>query len=129
MLADGSARLQEIVENLHRSELTVQEHAEHGAEWVRVLEEKRKAQHVAQLGPPGGKQPRDKGIRSASRDLGLERKVVARALKIAGITPEAKEAARSAGLENHQNALLKVAQAEPERQAWAQGSFMRLGAL
>lgn len=47
------ARLWEIAENLHRAELTVQERAEHIAEWVRLTGEK-----VAQLAPPsGGVQP------------------------------------------------------------------------
>ena len=45
-LSDGysDARLWEIAENLHRSELTVTERAEHIAEWVRLIAEK-----VAQL--------------------------------------------------------------------------------
>jgi hypothetical protein len=38
-------------------------------------------------------------------------------LKIAGISTVAKEAARSAGLDNNQTALLRVAAAEPKRQA------------
>ena len=42
---------------------------------------------------------------------------VVRAIKIADIAPEAKEAAKAAGLANNQKALLTVAQAEPEQQA------------
>ncbi|WP_192707102.1 hypothetical protein [Methylobacterium sp. OAE515] len=62
---------------------------------------------------------REGGVRAATRELGIERTEARRALKIDGIAPAAKEAARAAGLENNQSALLKVAQAEPERQAFA----------
>ena len=58
----------EISENLHRAELTVTERAEHIAEWVKLTREK-----VAQVAPPGGRQPRDQGIRSAVRELGIDR--------------------------------------------------------
>ena len=74
---------------------------------------------MAQLGPPGGRQPRDQGVRAAARDLNLERKAVTRAVKIAGITTEAKEAARAAGLDDNQKVLLKVAAAPQERQVEA----------
>ena len=54
-----------------RALLTVLERSEHIAEWVRLTDEKNK---VAQLAPPaGGKQPRDKGINAAARELGIDR--------------------------------------------------------
>jgi hypothetical protein len=37
---ETEARRAEISENLHRAELTVQERADHIAEWVRLTEEK-----------------------------------------------------------------------------------------
>ena len=48
---ETDARLWEIAENLHRAELTVQERADHIAEWVRLTGEKAKAQ-VAPLDRP-----------------------------------------------------------------------------
>lgn len=56
------------------------------------------------------------GINAAARELGIGKSDAHRAAKIASISPEAKDAARSAGLENNQAALLKVAAAEDERQ-------------
>ncbi len=49
------------------------------------------------------------GVRAASRGLGLKRTNVQQAIKIASISSEAKDAARKAGLDNNQSALLKVA--------------------
>lgn len=109
---ETDARLWEIAENLHRAELTVQERSEQIAEWVKLTAEK-----VSQLGTPsGGKQPREQGVRKAADELGLAKSDVHRAVKIASITEEAKEAARVAGLDDNQSALLKVAAAEPEAQ-------------
>ncbi|MDE2582761.1 MAG: ParB N-terminal domain-containing protein [Rhodospirillales bacterium] len=115
---ETDARLWEIAENLHRAELTAQERAEHIAEWVRLRGEK-----VGQLIPPGGRQPNDQGIRKAARELPVagdtdeaKRKNVERAVKIAAIAPEAKEAARAAGLDDNQSALLAVARAAPAEQ-------------
>jgi hypothetical protein len=74
---------------------------------------------VAQVEHPvaGGQQPNDKAINKAARDLGLDRNEVQRAKKIADIAPEAKEAAREAGLDDNQSALLEVAkEKEPEQQ-------------
>lgn len=105
-------RLWEISENLHRSELTVQERSEHIAEWVRLTERKVSGQ-VAQK-PQGGRP--EGGVSAASRELGLERTDVRRAVQIAGISEDAKEAARSAGLNDNQTALLEVARAPAEQQ-------------
>lgn len=107
-------RLREISENLHRAELTVQERSDQVAEWTELVAQKVK---VFQLGPPsGGKQPTEKGIRKTARSLGLSKQKVDRAKKIAGITPEAKAAAKDAKLDNNQIALLEVAAAAPEEQ-------------
>jgi len=107
------ARLWEIAENLHRAELTVQERADHIAEWVRLSE----ARKGAQLAPPGGQQPHEAGIKAAVRSLGIERTQVQRAAKIASIAPEAKVAAREAGLDDNQSALLKIAREPAGKQA------------
>ena len=93
-------------ENLHRAELTVQERSDMLAEWVRLTEEKQSAQ-LAPKGPVGHR-PQG-GINAAVRELGIDRTQAQRAVKIAAITPEAKAAAREAGIANNQSALLKVA--------------------
>ena len=71
------ARLWEIAENLHRAELTEAERRQHIAEWVRLTAEK-----VSHGGTPlpGGKQPKEEGIRKASKELGLPKSTVARAV-------------------------------------------------
>ncbi|MCJ2085531.1 ParB N-terminal domain-containing protein [Methylobacterium sp. E-005] len=105
------ARKQEIAENLHRTELTVQERAEHVAEWVRLREitVSDKLSETRREGRPGE-------ASAVARDLGLGQREVRRAVQVASITPEAKEAAREAGLADNQSALLQVAKAEPARQ-------------
>lgn len=108
---DRDFRLWEIAENLHRAELTVQERSEHIAEWVRLTGEGLKAQ-VAPLECTHDRGRENKGINAAVRDLGIDRTEAQRAVKIAALAPEAKEAARSAGLDNNQSALLSAAREE-----------------
>ena len=105
--------LQEIAENLHRSELTALERATQIARWAELT-----AAKVGQVDPPsGGAQPAEKGIRKVARELGLERKDVERAVKVASMSPEAKQAACDADLDDNRNALLAVAkEATPEAQ-------------
>ena len=105
--------LQEIAENLHRSELTALERATQIARWAELT-----AAKVGQVDPPsGGAQPAEKGIRKVARELNLERKDVERAVKVASISPEAKQAAHVAGLDDNRTALLAVAKgATPEAQ-------------
>lgn len=107
-------RLWEIAENLHRSELTVQERSEHIAEWVRLTAEGKF--HAAQVEPhrKAGQQPG--GINAATRELGIDRNEAQRAVKIASMTDEAKAAAKAAGLDDTQSALLEIAKEAPERQ-------------
>lgn len=116
---DGSevdARLWEIAENLHRAELTVQERADHIAEWVKLTDEKVKAQ-VAPLTKPHDRGRPNQGINAAVRELGIDRTEAQRAVKIAGISEEAKAAAREAHLDDNQSALLAAAkEAGPEAQ-------------
>ncbi len=122
---DDEFRLWEIAENLHRSELTVLERSEHIAEWIRLTE--RKVEQVAPLSEDDEKRGQlghvskggrgnQSGVAAASRDIGVPRTKARRAIKIDGITPEAKQAAREAGLDKNQSALLKVAAAPAEEQ-------------
>lgn len=73
--------------------LTVDERAEHVAEWIRLCSGK--GGQVAH--PLGGNQPHSKGTSAAAKEFGLERTDIQRSLKIAGRSPEAKAAAREAG--------------------------------
>ncbi len=108
-------KLWEIAENLHRAELTVLERASHIEEWRKLTAEK-----VAQVVPPsGGAQPKESGVRATARELGVSRPEVQRSAKLARITPEAKEAAKKAGLDDNQGALLKVASYADEDQVEA----------
>jgi ParB-like chromosome segregation protein Spo0J len=110
--SDADARKWEIAENLHRAELTPLERANHVAEWIRLTE----AEVSAQVAPkPQGGRP-ESGTRAAARELGIERTEAQRSIKIASITPQAKEAAREAGIDNNQSKLLAVAAQAPEQQ-------------
>jgi ParB family chromosome partitioning protein len=84
------------------------ERSEHVAEWVRLTEEK-----LAQVGPVSSKGGRgnEGGINAAARDLGVDRTQAQRAVKVDALTPEVKDAAREAGLDDNQSALLRVASA------------------
>src|SRR5262249_41633707 len=114
------ARLWEIAENLHRKELTALQRAELVSDWVAVAN-KRCGQVVQK--PIGGRP--EGGIAQAARTLpvpgrteGGRRKNIERSIKIDQISPEAKQAAESAGLADNQSALLEIA-AEPTAEAQA----------
>jgi ParB-like chromosome segregation protein Spo0J len=120
-------RLWEIAENLHRSELDTLERSEHIAEWIRLTEKEKKpidadkavlgqvAPKLSARGRKGEGRPKS-GAREAIRKLGIEHRDARRAIKIDAISPEAKQAAREAGLRKNQSALLKVAAAPKEEQ-------------
>jgi hypothetical protein len=97
-------RLCEIAENLFRTELTVLERSELVAEWVGIV--RRKAAHGKH---PGGQQPNDKGISEAARKLKLSRAMISRSEAIAGLSKEAKAAAKAAKLANSTRSLMKIA--------------------
>ena len=110
--SDDEARMWEIAENLHRAELTALERSEHIAEWARLSE------RVSQLATPsGGTQPNEKGVRKAARELGIGVNDAHRSVKVAGLTDEAKEAAREVGLDDNRSALLEAARVDPDKQA------------
>lgn len=109
----SGSELWEIAENLHRAELTALDRDEHIARWVDLAEQ----QKVAQIAPPGGQQPKEAGVRAATKELGLDRRDVQRARTNASLTPEAKESAKEVGLDDNRTALLEAAKAEPAQQA------------
>ncbi len=100
------ARLWEIAENLHRSELPALERAELVCEWADLIDARHEAGQLAQ---PGGRQPKDKGISKTARRLNLSREKIRRSQVIAGISAKAKAKAKELGLDDHQAALLKIA--------------------
>ncbi|KQP53674.1 hypothetical protein ASF41_23240 [Methylobacterium sp. Leaf111] len=114
---ESQARRWEIAENLHRADLTTLQRNEQVAEWIALTEAEAPERILGQLAPKIGRGRPEGGVRAAARELGIEHKEARRATKIASISPAAKEAARAAGLGNNQTALLRVAAAEPERQA------------
>jgi ParB-like chromosome segregation protein Spo0J len=62
-----------------------------------------------QVAPPGGRQPKEAGIKKAAKALGLTREDVRRCKAIAGISAEAKAEARTLGLDDNEDALLGIA--------------------
>jgi ParB-like chromosome segregation protein Spo0J len=94
-------QLQEIAENLHRSELTALERDTQIGRWAELT-----AAKASQVETPlGGAQPSEKGVRKVAKDLGLDKSDVQRAVKVASISSEAKRAARAAGLDDNRTAL------------------------
>ena len=68
------------------------------AEWIKIADAQEKLS-AAQLAPQKGPHRQQPGgINAASRELGIERKIVQRATKVASLSDEAKEAARETGL-------------------------------
>lgn len=112
------AEMWEISENLHRAELSTLERSEQVARWVKLAEER--ALQLAQVAPIETKRADGRGhrlqsgVRAASRDLGLDRDAVRRAVKISSISEQAKQAAIEAGIADNQSALLAVARAQDQ---------------
>jgi pyruvate/2-oxoglutarate dehydrogenase complex dihydrolipoamide acyltransferase (E2) component len=138
---DLQARLWTISENLHRNELTALQRAEQIAEYARLMSGEPEDQKEVQVEPDDEKAPQAPasepekvaqvapvyaggrgntgGVRAASRELGITRDEARRSVKIDSIAPAAKEAAREAGLDNNQSALLKIASYADEDQVEA----------
>ena len=103
-MTNGDARLWEIAENLHRTELSKLERDDNIAKWIRITEGvSRQVDAKPQGGRPEG------GVRAAARGLGIDEVDARRAVKVAALAAEAKEAARDAGLENNRSVLLSAA--------------------
>lgn len=84
------ARMWEIAENLHRAELSAVERADHIEEWRRLAA---KGAHDAH--PSKNAQPHNAGVSATAKELGVSRKTVERAAKIAALPPEVKEQAHA----------------------------------
>jgi ParB-like chromosome segregation protein Spo0J len=98
-MTNDDARLWEIAENLHRADLTKLERDEQVAEWIKITE--RVSRQVdAKPGRPEG------GVRAAARELGVDEADARRAVNVASLSDEAKEAARDNDLDNNRSALL-----------------------
>lgn len=113
------AAMAEIAENLHRREITPLERADLQAKWAEVTskachEVSREVRGKLKGGRPKG------GIEKAARELGIPATNLRQSLKIASLSPEAKDAAKAFGLDNNQSALLEAAKhKEPEQQVEA----------
>lgn len=102
-MSNGEARKWEIAENLHRADLSKIERDEMIAEWIKLTEQS------AQSAPKGlGHRP-EGGVNAASRELGIERTDAQRAVRVASLSDEAKDAARETGLDDNRSALLEAA--------------------
>jgi ParB-like chromosome segregation protein Spo0J len=112
---DGTdAKMVRLGENLFRKTVSVLRRAEGLVEYIRLASARVSGQPVRKCKP--GRPP--SGIARAARELPLfsrseeaRRKIIERAIKIDKITPEAKQAAKTARLANNQAALLKIAEA------------------
>lgn len=109
---DIEAAMIEIAENLHRADLTALERAEQVAEWVRLAEERGQSKLSQPETVSRGGRGKEGGVRAAARELNVGKDEAHRAVKIAALAPEAKEAAIAAGLDKNQSALLDAAKAE-----------------
>ena len=112
---DVDSRMEEIREILDHAAMPLLDKGELVAEWVRYAEAKLSV--FGQIVPkPKGGRP-EGGVARAARELPVRgkspdarRKFIERAIKIDGIWPEAKQAARAAGLHNIQSQLLAIAE-------------------
>jgi hypothetical protein len=106
-MTSDEARLWEIAENLHRSDLTKLERDEQLSEWIRLTEKISTSQSGSLRSDGRGGRP--SGIETAARELGIHRHDAHRAVQVASLSEEAKEAAREAGLDDNRSALLEAA--------------------
>jgi ParB/RepB/Spo0J family partition protein len=87
----ADARMWQLMENLYRADLTALQRAAHVAELVQLVLDDAEG---AQVAPPGGKQPHDRGIKKAAKTLGYSRDEIRQSLKIDGISEAAKTKAK-----------------------------------
>jgi uncharacterized ParB-like nuclease family protein len=108
--------LHEISENLHRAELTPLERDIQVARWIELTTTKQaEVSSQVETKPQGGRP--EGGVNAASRELGISKADAHRAMKVAGMSEEAKQAARDVGLDDNRGALLEVAREKtPKKQ-------------
>lgn len=110
---ETDAGLWEVAENLHRSDLTTQQRADEIARWVKLIEKKQSRVDPAGAGTTlqkskrgrVGEGRRQSAITRIAEAAGLSHDTIRENMKIAGITPEAREAADAAGLLSHKSRL------------------------
>jgi ParB/RepB/Spo0J family partition protein len=106
--SDLDAKLWEIAENLHRAELTKLQHDEQVALWIKLTDEKQKADASGvRTHQKAGQQ--SGGINAAAREIGVKKTAAHEAIKVASLSDEAKAAAAKHGLDNNRSALLDAA--------------------
>jgi hypothetical protein len=113
---ETEARIVQVEENLFRKHLTVLQRAELLAEWVKLAMAKgyisgQLVQKNKWGRPQGGFSKSARELPVVGRSVESRRKMIARATKIASISPTAKDIAKACGLEDNQEALLKIAKA------------------
>lgn len=105
----------EISENIHRADLTIEQRGVQVKRWIDLTIEQSEQRHLLQSATNEtkredgrGHRPED-GVRMAARELGIESTEAHRLTSIGGMSEEARVAARTAGLDNNQTALLAAA--------------------
>lgn len=109
----------EISENIHRADLTIEQRGVQVKRWIDLTIEQQKKRdsnpqnlQVAKIESKraDGKGHRPEGgVDTAARELGLESTEAHRLVSIGGLSEAARDAARAAGLDNNQTALLAAA--------------------
>jgi hypothetical protein len=102
--------VEKAAENLHRADLTVLERGEQYAEWIELADKPAKksddvilsqpAKELKSDANPKGAGRKESGVSKADRELGIDKDDAHRAVKVASISVEAKEAARELGLDD-----------------------------
>ena len=96
---EADERLWKLAELIHQPEVRCLDWAHLVMKWVQLVRAK-----GAQLAHPrGGRQPHDKGLAAAERVLGVSRRDLGRAEKIASICSEAQEVIRQAKLDDNRS--------------------------
>jgi hypothetical protein len=109
---DADERLWKLADLIHQPDVKRLDWAHYVMEWVEYI--RAKGAQIAH--PRGGRQPHDKGISAAEKVLGISRRDLGRAERIAGICADAQAVIREAKLDDIQVALEEIASEPPQRQ-------------